>query len=330
MLEHGGRLIDAAQTYRIPLPQWLDLSTGINPNGWVIPDLPASCWQRLPESADGLLAAARDYYQCRSVLAVAGSQAAIQTLPLLRTHSTVGVLAPTYAEHGYNWSKAGHQLLELTAKTIDDHLQQLDVLIIVNPNNPTAQWFSKDQLMWWWQKLNQRNGWLIVDEAFIDSRPENSLSGTSKKGLIVLRSLGKFFGLAGIRSGFVMSDKTLLNALDERLGPWTISHPSRFIATRALQDTGWQQQTRHTLQKQSKQLQLLLVKHGLEPSASTDLFQWKKTPEAKKIHQFLAQQGILTRLFTQPLSLRFGLPKNAQQRLYLEQALGRFADYAKE
>lgn len=321
MLEHGGYLIDTAQKYHIPVEQWIDLSTGINPNGWPIPDIPLECWQRLPEASDGLIPVARDYYQCRSVLAVAGSQAAIQTLPLLRTQSIVGVLTPSYAEHRYRWTKAGHRLIELTAKTIADYLLQLDVLIIVNPNNPTAQQFSRDQLLYWHKKLSRRNGWLIVDEAFIDSCPKNSLVGVAKKGLVILRSLGKFFGLAGIRSGFVIADEDLLSRLNDRLGPWAMSHPSRFIASQALQDSHWQTQARHILKEKTKQLQLMLIHNNLKPQAKTDLFQWVLTPKAKIIHQLLAQQGILTRLFTQPLSLRFGLPKNEHQLSYLDKVL---------
>ncbi len=251
MLEHGGHLIDAATKYNIPVAQWLDLSTGINPNGWPIPDIPAQCWQRLPETSDALIPTARDYYQCQSILAVAGSQAAIQILPSLRGPSRVGVLVPAYAEHGYSWKKAGHQLIELAADTIDNQIDQLDVLIIINPNNPTAQQFSQQQLLSWHKKLAKRHGWLIVDEAFIDTDPNHSLSRHTLKGLIILRSIGKFFGLAGIRSGFVITDESLLTALNEKPGPWTISHPSRFITSQALQDRHWQQTARHNLKKQS-------------------------------------------------------------------------------
>ncbi|KAF3976956.1 MAG: threonine-phosphate decarboxylase [Methylococcales symbiont of Iophon sp. n. MRB-2018] len=322
MLEHGGHLIDATKKYNIPLNQWTDLSTGINPNGWPIPAIPARCWQRLPESSDDLISAAKNYYQCQSILAVAGSQAAIQVLPLLRSHSTVGVLSPAYAEHGYNWKKKGHKVIELDIEAIDSQIDKIDVLIIINPNNPTAQQFSKEQLLTWHKQLSQHNGWLIVDEAFIDSTAENSLSSqTTKKGLIILRSIGKFFGLAGIRSGFVIADEAILNALNAKLGPWAISHPSRYIASLALQDSHWQKQTRKTLKKQAEQLSQVLTNNALQADGKSDLFQWVKTIDAKNIHHFLAQHGILTRLFTAPLSLRFGLAKNEQQRIHLDKVL---------
>lgn len=322
MLEHGGHLIDAAEKYTIPLDQWIDLSTGINPNGWPIPSIPNECWQRLPESSDGLLAAAKQYYQCQSILPVAGSQAAIQALPLLRQHSKVGVLAPAYAEHAYSWKKAGHQVIELSIESIDSQLAQLDVLILINPNNPAGQRFSKTQLLSWHQQLKSRNGWLVVDEAFIDSNPEQSLSHHPvDEGLIILRSIGKFFGLAGIRCGFVIATQQILNQLNEKLGPWTISHPSRYIATAALLDKSWQTKTRLELNKQTNRLALLLNQKSLKTTAITALFIWVKTDDAKQIHHALAQKGILTRLFTQPLSLRFGLPKHESEWHYLAQVL---------
>ena len=322
MLEHGGHLIAAAKKYNIPLPQWIDLSTGINPNGWPIPEIPAECWQRLPEIADGLVEAAQGYYHCHSILPVAGSQAAIQTLPLLRSKSKVGVLKPAYAEHAHSWRLAGHEVVELESNEIEGQLKTLDVLILINPNNPTGQWFDRNQLLEWHDVLKQYKGWLIIDEAFIDTTPENSLaSHPVVDGLIILRSIGKFFGLAGIRCGFVIGVKELLNALNEKLGPWTISHPSRYVATAALLDANWQSQTKDKLKQDSKRLATLLKDRELKPDGTTDLFLWVKTLQAKQVHQNLAQQGILTRLFQQPLSLRFGLPQNNQQYAELDVAL---------
>lgn len=322
MLEHGGRLLAAATKYAIPVADWIDLSTGINPNGWPVPAIPARCWQRLPEADDGLLAAARHYYQAENLLVVAGSQAAIQTLPLLRPRSKVGVFAPAYAEHAANWQKAGHQLVTVTPDTVAETIPELDVLIIINPNNPSGVSFDKQQLLDWHVQLQSRARWLIVDEAFIDVSPEQSLTSLPvREGLIILRSVGKFFGLAGIRCGFVIAEAQLLNELEEKLGAWPVSHPSRYVATQALLDQDWQQQTRRELPLQSERLRQLLSAYQLKPDGSHALFQWCKTSHAARIHQQLAEFGILTRLFSQPDSLRFGLPKHEAQWQALEQAL---------
>lgn len=322
MLEHGGHLIAAAKRYNIPKAQWIDLSTGINPTGWPIPSIPADCWQRLPETADNLHLAAQQYYGCSSLLPVAGSQAAIQALPLLREKSKIGVIAPAYAEHAHSWQQAGHEVITLTSKEVGQYLPQLDVLVLINPNNPTGEVFAKEQLLHWQQQLSQRNGWLVVDEAFIDGTPEQSLSThPCEKGLIILRSIGKFFGLAGIRCGFVMADEQLLNRLNEQLGPWTISHPSRYVATAALQDIDWQRQTQQHLKTHAKRLAFLLAQQGLKVTGGTLLFQWVKTEKAPQIYHTLAQQGVLVRLFDKPKSVRFGLPHDEQQWQRLEMHL---------
>ncbi len=310
MLKHGGRLREAAEYYKIPLRLWLDLSTGINPNGYPAPDIPNDVWLRLPEEQDNLIATARDYYQCSSLLAVAGSQAAIQALPLLQKTGLTGLVAPSYAEHAYAWKKAKHKLCILQADEIDAKIHSLDNLVLVNPNNPSGITFDKEQCLHWLKELNKRNGWLIIDEAFIDCTPELSLSTLSpQKGLIILRSIGKFFGLAGIRSGFVLAEPSILEALNELLGPWTLSNPSRFVTAHALQNTTWQQKTRLELHQQSQRLKQLLTQHALKPTGSNALFQWVENKHAKEIHQKLAQLAIFTRLFEQPHSLRFGLAK---------------------
>lgn len=320
MLEHGGKLHQAAQQYNIPVTKWMDLSTGLNPNGWKISTIPHECWQRLPETNDGLIAAARLYYQCQNILAIAGTQAAIQLLPYCRPLSVVGVLNPAYAEHEHCWQKAGHEIIHLNSADIDAQISRLDVLIIINPNNPTGEQFSKQQLLKWHAQLARKDGWLILDEAFIDSQPQNSLRLLSgSKGLIILRSMGKFFGLAGIRCGFVFAETKLLHTLNEALGPWTISYPSRYIATQALLDTNWQFHTRINLPLRSKKLQELLIQHSIIPTGYCDLFVWIQTLEAPAIHQQLAQEGILTRLFTKPHGLRFGLPKTSEDYLRLSE-----------
>lgn len=309
MLEHGGQLHAAATRYTIPLENWLDLSTGINPNGWPVPALSSpTAWARLPEINDGLELAAQAYYATPHLLPCAGSQAIIQALPRLRSICRVGVPNIAYAEHAYAWQQAGHEIVPLSYNNLD--IKQLDVLIVINPNNPTGQCYSTDILLDWQQQLSRRGGWLIVDEAFMDVTPNNSLMPYSPlPGLIVLSSLGKFFGLAGARVGFAAAEMNILHLLGDYLGPWTLSGPSREIAKQALIDKNWQQLTRFQLKQASVRLSNLLSQHGLAPNGGTALFQWVRTSEAEIIQDTLARQGILVRLFKKPQSLRFGLPR---------------------
>ncbi|MCP8686506.1 threonine-phosphate decarboxylase CobD [Marinobacterium sedimentorum] len=322
MLQHGGRLRAAARQQGIALHRWLDLSTGLNPHAWPVPALDPQCWARLPEDDDGLEAAARAYYGCDSLLPVAGSQAAIQALPGLRPPSRVRVMSPGYLEHQHAWHLAGHEVTPVSVRELRESLPASDVLVLIHPGNPCGERFSADELLGWQRQLAAHGGWLVLDEAFIDATPAASLAAyAGLPGLIVLRSVGKFFGLAGIRVGFVLAEPGILNPLRERLGPWALSGPSRAVATQALGDRSWQQAMRAQLAQQSDRLSVLLQRHHLAPSGGSALFQWVRTADAAHLHVQLARRAIFTRLFEVPASLRFGLPPDEAGWARLDRAL---------
>lgn len=315
MLEHGGNLTAASQQCGIALEDWLDLSTGINPHGYPITEIPPSAWQRLPLENDGLIEAACACYGCRFALPTAGSQAALQVLPQLRAGARFNAPAKVampqlmYQEHAKAWQRYGHEVIQFDSYPDERILQQADVLLLCNPNNPTAARFSAAGLLRWHAELTQRGGWLIVDEAFMDATPEDSIAQHAHlEGLFVLRSLGKFFGLAGARVGFLLGTEAMLLQAQEIIGPWSIAGPSRLAARTALEDSAWQQQTRRQLRAGSQRLAGLLTQHGLQPAGGTALFQFVVTSKAAAWHQHLARQGIWVRRFPDVPALRFGLP----------------------
>ncbi len=324
MLEHGGNLSAAVAQYKIPLENWLDLSTGINPNHYPMPEIPAQLWHNLPNDEDRLTTIAAHYYGCQTLIATSGSQAALQTLPKLRSASRVAMLKPMYQEHAHAWQKCGHKVTSFSGLDDADVINQADVVLLCNPNNPTGKQFAVQDLLHLHGELTKRGGWLIVDEAFMDATPEHSIAQHAHlPGLFVLRSLGKFFGLAGARVGFLLAEKTQLQQAKEVLGPWTITGASRFIAMEALQNNEWQYRTRITLAQQSNRLATLLSQYGLSPTAGTALFQYVTTDEARQLQDKLATRGIWVRQFTEQPALRFGLPgdKHWQQLAHALQSL---------
>ncbi|MBA1195149.1 threonine-phosphate decarboxylase [Pseudomonas entomophila] len=325
MIEHGGRLLGAVRRYGIAREHWVDLSSGIAPWPFAIPAIGPEAWARLPETEDGLEQAARRYYGAQSLLATAGSQAAIQALPGLRPRGRVGVLSPCYAEHPHAWTQAGHQVVPLGAEEVDGALDDLDVLLLVSPNNPTGLRLSRERLLGWHARLARRGGWLVVDEAFMDNTPADSLvDQTGQPGLIVLRSFGKFFGLAGVRLGFVMAEPTLLERLAEVLGPWTVSGPARVVGQACLSDTAACRVQTERCAAAGHRLATLLTAARLAPSGGCDLFQYVATPEAARLHDHLARQGILVRLFEHPAAVRLGLPAEDVHWQRLSEALHAF------
>ena len=321
---HGGNLAAARARYGEPAGGWLDLSTGINPNGYPIPPIPSDAWLRLPED-DGLEALAATHYGVRdanAVLAVAGSQAAIRTLPALLPRGRVGVAQIGYSEYAPAFAHAGHDVVALPeAAFLGDLPDDVRHLVVVNPNNPTARMLSASTLRDWHARLHARGGTLIVDEAFIEALEDGPtlapLAGAP--GLMILRSIGKFYGLAGARIGFVLGPPDLLATLRDALGHWTVNGPARAVVRAALTDTTWQTTNRARLQREGMRLHTLLDHHGL-PNIATPLFAWAPTPHALSLHAQLARLGIWTRLFDVPgrsdhmrpahdvLGLRFGLP----------------------
>ncbi|PWE43892.1 threonine-phosphate decarboxylase [Pseudomonas prosekii] len=326
MLEHGGRLRKAALDYAIAEADWLDLSSGLAPWPFPIPPIPLRAWARLPETDDGLEQAACDYYGAAQVLPVAGSQMAIQLLPRLRRAGKVGVLSPCYAEHAEAWRRSGYIVREVLEQEVDFFIDNLDVLVVVNPNNPTGLSLSPNRLLDWHSRLAQRGGWLVVDEAFMDNTPQLSLAAFANQvGLIVLRSFGKFFGLAGVRLGFVLAERKLLKLLAEQVGPWAVSGPTRVLGQACLQDTEGHARQRLRSEQASERLAAMLERYDLKPQGGCALFQWLITERAEELHEFMARRGILLRLFTHNSSLRFGLPADAAEEARLEQALQAFA-----
>lgn len=322
MLEHGGGIGAASRAYGIPREAWLDLSTGINPCGWQPPSVPDAIWLRLPEEDDGLEQAAGSYYGTRHLLPVAGSQAAIQALPRIRPKGRVGLVSPSYAEHRHAWHSAGHHVIDLSEEEIESNLDLIEVLVICNPNNPDGCIYPRERLLSWHRALTAKGGWLVLDEAFIDPHPEGSLAPLAPRlGLIVLRSLGKFFGLAGARVGFVMAEASLLERLRDMLGPWTVSGPSRWVAVRALGDTAWHEVARARLSTAAFRQRRLLQAAGIEVRGDCLLFCYCVHEQAEWIADSLARQGILVRCFRNESALRFGLPGRESEWDRLGEAL---------
>jgi cobalamin biosynthetic protein CobC len=325
-LLHGGDLDGARAAFPGAPEPWVDLSTGINPWPYPLPPVRPDAWSRLPgrgEEAALRIAAAVCYGAPSAdvVAAASGSQALIQLLPRLRAPGRVAVLGPTYAEHARCWALAGHDV------RMAEGVEEADVLVIVNPNNPDGRRWPAARLLEIAEAQHARGGWLVVDEAFADMRPEDSLAAhAGKPGLVILRSFGKFFGLAGLRLGIALAPAGLATALREAIGPWAVSGPGLAIATAALGDRNWIEATRRRLAAAAAELDRMLEGAGLRVVGGTELFRLVEDPRAPALYRALGEAGVLVRRFElRPDWLRFGLPGAAEewQRLGVALAAGR-------
>jgi cobalamin biosynthetic protein CobC len=331
---HGGQLSRVAKQYQIPEKDWLDLSTGIAPFSYPIPDIPQQAWQDLPTISENLIEVAKAYYQTQYCWPVAGSQALIEKLPelwndkkkylhanvnsdfILEKHAYLPKVG--YKEHQQAWCKAGYQL-HFYQDSLPTDIEENSVVVVINPNNPLTDTFTLDQLKTLQKLCEQQQALLIIDEAFADIfTPEFSFSphlSTLKKtaDVLVLRSFGKFFGLAGLRVGFVCSNKHWCETIQEVSGPWAVNGAALFISEQALQDRAWQAKQLKRLQTQSEVMQELLKAclPVLRMEANA-LFITIFLSDAPAVYQQLCENAIYVRLTDENDSLRFGIGNESQ------------------
>jgi len=307
-----------------PTP-WIDLSTGINP--WPYPNLSVSpsAQTDLPtraalEACQGAMAAAIGADPDALVLAP-GSEILIRLLPTLIAPRRVAILQPTYGDHAETWTRAGAEVIR--SRDPLSCADSADAVVITNPNNPDGRLFNVDAIREARRTLAARGGWLIVDEAYSDLVQRHSVvRHGGEDGLIVLRSFGKFFGLAGMRLGGLLAPVAFRNTLSHRLGAWPVSGAALEIGARAFADTTWQQNTREDLKIAARRLDDILISSKLNIVGGTNLFRLIETPDAHKLFERLAEAGIYVRRFRWPEThLRVGLPPHPDAEARLRAAL---------
>ncbi|HCP82257.1 MAG TPA: threonine-phosphate decarboxylase [Octadecabacter sp.] len=297
--DHGGGLDAAVAEYGGVRGDWLDLSTGINPVPYPVGELSADAWTALPDQGamDRLLAAARAFWNVpdgAQIVAANGASALIAQMPRLasETDDSVYIPTPTYNEHAAAFRAADFHVMEHPDP--DERVQ-----VFVHPNNPTGTWKSAEAVSS--RRMN------IIDESFCDIAPAKShITLTDQGGIIVLKSFGKFWGLAGARLGFAICGEAEARKLRNGLGPWAVSGPSLEIGARALADVAWAEETRVRLAADAVRLDNLV---GLPVVGGTDLFRLYEVEDAEAAQAHLAKGRVWSRIFPYSKTwLRLGLP----------------------
>jgi cobalamin biosynthetic protein CobC len=321
MLEHGGNLDLALQRFGGRLDDWIDLSTGINRQPYPLPKLEPRHWGALPSRSDieSLHDAAREAYGSHgSIVALAGAQAAIQLLPRLSPSGRARIVGPSYNEYAAVLGAAGWEVSEVADLAA---LAGADLAVVVNPNNPDGRRHDPTGLL----ASSSRVGRLVVDESFADSAPELSLAAEAgEAGLLILRSFGKFYGLAGVRLGFALGGEADVSALAALAGPWPVSGPAIAIGRCALLDRDWAAATSARLVLDAQRLDGLVQAQGWSLIGGTPLFRLYDTGDAHAAQARLARAHIWSRIFEgRPGWLRLGLPGDETEWARLAAALAR-------
>jgi cobalamin biosynthetic protein CobC len=310
-IQHGGDLGAARLLFPGAPEPFIDLSTGINPYPYPVPQLPPDLFARLPEQAalDRLTEIAAQAYGAPSgahVVAAPGTQILLPLVAALVRPGRAAVLGPTYAEHTRAAARSGHQVEEVAELA---GLRNAALAVVVNPNNPDGRIIAREALLDIASGL-PAGGLLVVDEAFMDvGAPGQSLAPDCGRDIVVLRSFGKFFGLAGLRLGFALADPAIAARLRAGLGPWAVAGPALAIGATALADRSWGETTRAHLAQAAVRLDQVLAAAGIEVAGGTSLFRLARTRAAPELFHHLGRAGILVRRFAGEATwLRFGLP----------------------
>lgn len=308
--DHGGGIDAAARRFGGSRADWLDLSTGINPVPFPVDDLPTDAWTALPDRGafEALEVAARAFWNVpdgAAVLAAPGASALIARIPALRASGAADIPTPTYNEHAGAFDQAGWAL----------GTDGASARVVVHPNNPDGRLWDQSEL--------GTTPLRIIDESFCDICPERShIAQAVTPGTLILKSFGKFWGLAGMRLGFAIGDPALIDHLSRMLGPWPVSGPALAIGRQALEDTAWAETTRTRLNRDASRLDQMVTARGAHLVGGTPLFRLYDTEDAAALQTRLARHRIWTRIF--PYSdrwIRFGLPGDDNGWSRLETAL---------
>jgi len=325
-VDHGGSLGRANALFPLAPRPFVDLSTGINPHSYPLFDLPATVLSRLPEAGrlrelTEIAATAYGAPSAAHVAAAPGTQILLPRVASLVKPGRALVLGPTYAEHARAAAIAGHAVAEVSEF---DALAEADLAVLVNPNNPDGRVVERGRLLGLAAQLRAKGGLLVVDEAFMDVGPtDHSPAGdVDRGGIVVLRSFGKFFGLAGVRLGFALADALTVGRLEAQLGPWAVAGPALEYGIRALADTKWQVAMRARLATEAERLDALFGRFGIPVAGGTSLFRYLSFTDAPSLFSALGERGVLVRHFAErPHVLRAGLPGSAEEWQRLEDAL---------
>ncbi|MFL0809194.1 MAG: pyridoxal phosphate-dependent class II aminotransferase [Agarilytica sp.] len=319
--DHGGDIAWAERTFGHPKSEWVDLSTGISPWSWPVPSIPTDIWRSLPPSCDVLHQCAAKYFGCdeQMLCAISGSQYFISSIPRLQIKARVCLPKVAYSEHEKNWAAHGHDVSHY--ESVDELIECLthsetDYAVIVNPNNPSTEFISADQIDSCVNAIekNNHNCTLIIDEAFIDTYPQGSyVERLQSNNVIILRSIGKFFGLAGVRLGFVIGMPSTIESLSSLSAPWSVNHPSIYIGERALNDIAWVNSQRARIAASASELSALLSgRYTCVKSAGLFVSVFDRYSSLEKEFSCFAEEGkIFLRLIALNNGkgiLRFGLP----------------------
>ena len=172
-----------------------------------------------------------------------------------------------------------------------------DMAFICNPNNPTGSLLKKDSVMQIAEAARDLKCILVVDEAFIDFCPEDSIIKEVENNpyLIVLRSMTKFYALSGLRLGYGVFPQHLIGRLKEYKEPWTVNNLAQRAGVAALKDKVYRNETFRIIRHEKQFMEKGFKKLGIDYIPSSVNYYLIRLDNAEEVITSLRNKGILVR-----------------------------------
>lgn len=317
---HGGNRLEISRRYAIAEDAIIDFSSNINPLG-----CPSSV-RPLVRNGVALLTAYPDSHclELREALAAAwgcssqhiiagnGSTELIHLLPRVLRPRRALIFTPTFSEYEASLRAAGcaiHTIslrdgegFRMPAREAISFLPRVDVLYLCNPNNPTGTLAEPNLLAALLAAAEKQKVLVVVDEAFMDFAPDHSLvrSAGRRNNLLVLRSMTKFFGIPGIRLGYLVGPPQLIKRLYRHKEPWTVNTLAQKIGIACMAEHRFAAETRRFVAAERAYLFSRLQSiPGLQPIPSAANYLLLKITcrrlSSAIVYEELARRGILVR-----------------------------------
>lgn len=318
-LGHGGNRRVFAAAQGIPESEVMDFSASCNP--WGPPGSVQRCYQEsfallshYPDPDSLLLKKeiARHFpLWPENIIAANGATELIHLIVQFMKPRKALLIEPAFSEYRRALNLAGAEVRALLLREKHDFqinipellnaAQGVDMVFLCNPNNPTGALLSREEVLAVIEALRRRGIFLVIDEAFMDWTPEGSVAGalTDQSSFFILRSLTKFYSLPGIRIGYGLGARRLIERLENAKLTWSVNQLAETLGIEALRDGEFQRMSRKFLSEEKDFLtQGLSAIEDLKifpSSANFFLIKLKNGMRAGELAEKLAAEKIMVR-----------------------------------
>ena len=319
---HGGNIYEAARKLRKDPSEITDFSASINPLA-PPPGLEQNLLQKLPLTRSypdinttELVSLLAETHNCSThqLMVANGSTEIIYLLPHALGIRSAVIISPSFSEYENAFTLAKSSIVLAQApesnnfqpdrEFISKYLEQMrvDAVILGHPNSPAGSLLDKETLDWILFACKSMGALVVVDEVFIDFSENYSFKNkiNSHKNLVIIRSMTKFYGLAGLRLGYALAPPFIISGLKKYQPPWTVNTLAQFAGIYCLKQDDFKEKTLKFMENERQRLAEKISRidgFSVFPSSTNFLLVKlsENLPPAEQLKEFLLKRGLLIR-----------------------------------